>query len=95
VSNIPPFATEIENEDARQEVEAKLADAPAPGPRLDKVISKLTTRRRRPPEAPAAETAGTAETADTGGTAEATDGAAPTAPAELHVPKAIETMLEW
>ena len=77
MAEVPPFATELEDEDARQEVEAKRADDPALRARLDKVMAKLPPRRRRPPEPPAAQ---------------ADDGAAPAVPTEFH-PDVIKKLL--
>ena len=78
MAEVPPFATELEDEDARQEVEAKRADDPALRSRLDQVMAKLPRPPRQPPEPPAAQ---------------ADDGAAPGAPAEFHVPNVVKKLL--
>jgi hypothetical protein len=51
VDSVPPFATELSGEDARQAVEAKPADDAALGPRPETADPK-PRRRRRPPKPP-------------------------------------------
>jgi len=77
VAEVPPFATELEDEDARQEVEAKRADDPALRSRLEQVMAKLPRPPRQPPE-PAAQ---------------ADDGVAPGAPTAFHVLDVVKKLL--
>ena len=78
MAEVPPFATELEDEDARQEVEAQLADDPALRSRLDKVMAKLPRPPRQSPEPPAAQ---------------ADDGVAPGAPTAFHVLDVVKKLL--
>ena len=78
MAEVPPFATELEDEDARQEVEAKRADDPALRSRLEQVMAKLPRPPRQPPELPAAQ---------------AEDGAAPGAPTAFHVLDVVKKLL--